>query len=74
MAKKPISKDADAKTGADVPLNPNGTEKQNHKPFLERSRHAQDQENISPIELAKLKEEAGIDPEVNPVTGLPRTQ
>lgn len=44
----------------DVPLNPNGTEKQNHKPFLERSRHAQDQENISPVELAKQKSEAGL--------------
>ncbi len=66
MAKKTTA--ADVKTGDDVPLNPNGTEKQNHKPFLERSKHAQDQENISPVELAKLRSEAG-DYDENKLTG-----
>lgn len=71
MANK--SKAADVKTGYDVPLNENGTERQNHKPFLERSRHAQDQENISPVELAKQKEQEGIrnDDGTHPVTGKP---
>lgn len=71
MAKTP--KAADVKTGDDVPLNENGTERQNHKPFLERSNHARDQENINPVELAKQKAEAGIrnDDGTHPVTGEP---